>query len=139
MIFADDDIELTSKAKNVTNPIDEWYSFLRETQPAVGIGRFRQVGWERDRLVSVCNFDAVLNAFHRDVVPVLLPYTERSVSIIVFYVLQSFYNVLLCLFYFIFHLAVGWCFVVDESTDIGEESVCHLQWSYIKIANFKSI
>jgi len=78
MIFADDDIELTSKAKNVTNPIDEWYSFLRETQPAVGIGRFRQVGWERDRLVSVCNFDAVLNAFHRDVVPVLLPYTERS-------------------------------------------------------------
>jgi hypothetical protein len=79
-IFADDDIELTSKA-NITNPIDEWYSFLHQTQPAIGIGRYRQIGWESSHVVSMCYFDAVLNAFHRDTLPVLLPYVEASVII----------------------------------------------------------
>jgi hypothetical protein len=75
-IFADDDIQLTGKALNMTNPIDEFYSFLRDALPAIGVGRYRSINFEWERVVSTCYFDAILNAFHRDIVDLLLPYTE---------------------------------------------------------------
>ena len=75
-IFADDDVQLIGKG-DFENPVDEFYQFLLHTQPAIGLGRYRSIDFDEKHVVSVCYFDAILNAFHRDVAPTLLPYTEQ--------------------------------------------------------------
>jgi hypothetical protein len=79
-IFADDDVDLVSRA-NVANPVDEFHRFLDTAQPAIGVPRYRHLEWEKDAVVSVCHFDAILNAFHRDTLPILFPLTERFDSV----------------------------------------------------------
>lgn len=74
-IFCDDDLELKT-LKNVRDPIEEFIRFLDQTRPAVSVTRFRQKQWAKQNVTSICSFDAIMNAFHRDTLSVLLPYAD---------------------------------------------------------------
>ncbi len=82
-IFLDEDIlikEDTELAANLGvpltgNPFRTFEAWLLEWEPAVGYTRYSWQYTEADRLVNLGhNFDALMNAFHREALPMLLPY-----------------------------------------------------------------
>jgi hypothetical protein len=82
-IFLDDDITIkedTDLAKRLDipltgNPFRTFESCLSKWKPAVGYTRYSWQYTEPDQEVNLGhNFDAILNAFHRETLSVLLPY-----------------------------------------------------------------
>jgi len=82
LIFLDGDMELVEHRDyglNTGNAYRTFERYLTEWEPAVASpGFFMHVkGFDGQEVSIPYNFDAIFNAFHRDAIPLLLPYTTQ--------------------------------------------------------------
>ncbi len=73
LVFLDDDLIITTATGR--SVWDEFEEFLVNWEPAIGYGKYQ---WQQDSGGEAdlnYNMDACFNAFHKETVPVLLPYT----------------------------------------------------------------
>uniref|UniRef100_A0A7C4VS56 DUF7796 domain-containing protein n=1 Tax=Desulfatirhabdium butyrativorans TaxID=340467 RepID=A0A7C4VS56_9BACT len=82
-IFLDEDVQIKEDTELAArlhvpltgNPFRTFEAWLLDWEPAVGYTRYSWQYTEADSLVNLGhNFDALMNAFHREALPLLLPY-----------------------------------------------------------------
>ena len=82
LIFMDCDaqlVEVRNFGRNTGQPYRTFESYLLRYLPAVGHAHFDWQPYDEDKEIvsGVGNYDAIVNAFHRDAVDVLLPYATH--------------------------------------------------------------
>ena len=115
-IFMDDDCRVSEDANLARrlgipltgNPFRTFEAFLRDWEPAVGYTHYDWQHYEKGRAVNLGhNIDALFNAFHREVLDVLLPYYTGFDSESWLYA-QHIVNHLTSLFYHPYRIQCNW-------------------------------